>query len=283
MNEESRGVDLKSDQSWYLEFYLAFLNCDLDHSSLGEQMKLAGELAIIMGCTDFSDIVESVSIDRVNQLLSNSGAELKRLQKLFKSWFELMTEKIRQASDRVVKLDGGRISKAKAHKLLKMFELRPEILMTVSLELESVSNFDADGPYIFDGVFDTAWKPEAVKEARFKVEVSAAKNENALLYHFVKALDKLPVSALVRCPECGAWFLHLSKRERVYCSNKCAATKTSRERYRRLREHDPESYQVELESGRERAHRAYGRKVKTEHPNAKVERRPRKRQDGEGR
>ena len=176
-----------------MEFYLAFLNCDLDHSSLGEQMKLAGELAMIMGCTDFSDIVESVSIDRVNQLLSNSGAELKRLQKLFKSWFEDMTEKIRQASDRVVNLDGGSISKAKAHKLLKMFEIRPEIHMTVSLELESVSNFDADGPYILDGVLDTAWKPEAVKEARLKVEVSAAKNENALLYHFVKALDKLPV------------------------------------------------------------------------------------------
>ena len=273
---------MKSDQSWYLEFYLAFLNCDLDHSSSGELVKIAGDLAMIMGCMDFSDICESVSVDRVNQLLSNHKAELKQLQKLFKSWFEDMTEKIRQASDRVVNLDGGSISKAKAHKLLKMFEIRPEIHMTVSLELESVSNFDADGPYFFDGVFDTAWKPESVEKALFNVQVSAAKNENALLYHFVKALDGVPVSALVRCKECGGWFLHLSKRERVYCSNKCAAKKTSRERYRRLREHDPESYQVELESGRERAHRAYGRKVKTDHPKAKVERRPRKRQDGEG-
>ena len=52
------------------------------------------------------------------------------------------------------------------------------------------------------------------------------------------ALDGVPLDAVKSCPECGRFFLHLSKRPRYFCGPTCSSVAISRRR----REKDPEKY-----------------------------------------
>ena len=42
-------------------------------------------------------------------------------------------------------------------------------------------------------------------------------------YCLFMSLQGMPVSALMQCPDCKKVFVHTSKKQRTYCSNKCAA------------------------------------------------------------
>ncbi len=55
---------------------------------------------------------------------------------------------------------------------------------------------------------------------------------------FCYALDGVPADSVKRCLECGKLFLHLSRKERFYCSPQCTSRRLSRKR----REEDREGY-----------------------------------------
>lgn len=57
---------------------------------------------------------------------------------------------------------------------------------------------------------------------------------------FVLALGDIPAEAIRTCQECGKYFLHLSKKERSFCSPRC----TSRAMAKRDRERDPDKYRA---------------------------------------
>jgi hypothetical protein len=106
--------------------------------------------------------------------------------------------------------------------------------------------------------------------------------EESLLLTLCRSLESIKVGSLRSCPECGNWFLHTKKTKKVYCSNHCAARKTSRERRRKLRKYDPEAYEQMLAEGAKRARKSYEKKRKKENPNYKklaIRRRPTKYKD----
>lgn len=51
-----------------------------------------------------------------------------------------------------------------------------------------------------------------------------------LLFRLHQAMDGAPLKAFRKCPECGKWFVHLSKREKQFCSNRCASRYGIREK-----------------------------------------------------
>lgn len=55
---------------------------------------------------------------------------------------------------------------------------------------------------------------------------------------FAHALEGIPPGSIRTCRECGKYFLHLSKKERYFCSPKC----TSKAMARKVRDKDPEKY-----------------------------------------
>ena len=55
---------------------------------------------------------------------------------------------------------------------------------------------------------------------------------------FCYALDGVPANSIKNCLECGKFFLHLSRKERFYCSPQCTSRRLSRKR----REEDREGY-----------------------------------------
>lgn len=56
--------------------------------------------------------------------------------------------------------------------------------------------------------------------------------------HFIQLLDGVPFKAIKNCEECGKFFLHLSKKERKFCTPRCTSRAMSRQR----REKNPEEY-----------------------------------------
>lgn len=57
---------------------------------------------------------------------------------------------------------------------------------------------------------------------------------------FAHALEGIPPGTIRICRECGKYFLHLSKKERYFCSPRC----TSRAMAKRDREKDPDKYRA---------------------------------------
>ena len=103
--------------------------------------------------------------------------------------------------------------------------------------------------------------------------VKADKSENMLLLIFARCLHQVSWSIFRKCEECDHWFIHVTKRERKFCSNLCAARKANRDR--RKREKDTKAYEKELERNAQRARKSYVQKVKGI-SNIKVQRRPTK-------
>lgn len=126
--------------------------------------------------------------------------------------------------------------------------------------------------------------PENLSQAKIEVYFSAQSNgdegkdgnEDAFLFHFIRSLEGVPITAFRQCKECWNWYLHLSKRDKRFCTNACASRYGARSRREKLKK-NPAAYEEELEKNRERAHEAYVRKTK-EKTSGKVQRRPRKRQ-----
>ena len=96
--------------------------------------------------------------------------------------------------------------------------------------------------------------------------------EDIVAFHFIRSLDGIKRDIFYSCPECDNWFIHTSKREKIFCSNKCAARKVSRERRAKLKANDKKDgkYSAILKKGAERARKSYEKKV----PQGKPARRP---------
>jgi len=95
-----------------------------------------------------------------------------------------------------------------------------------------------------------------------------AKPEEKLLMEFVAVLGQFDLNLIQKCqrPDCRGYFLKGTKKEKRYCSNKCAWVMASRERRT-----------IQPEREKEKKRRSYERRKKKEvGPNVKVTRRLRK-------
>lgn len=83
-------------------------------------------------------------------------------------------------------------------------------------------------------------------------------NDN-LISHFdtylkiilLDTFQEMSLKAIRQCKECGRYFVHLSKRERDYCCNKCASRAGARKR----RREDPEGYKAKMRGYMKRKYR----------------------------
>jgi hypothetical protein len=93
---------------------------------------------------------------------------------------------------------------------------------------------------------------------------------------FFQAADELSVDALRMCPECNHYFIHISKKQKTYCSNLCAAKAGSRKKRAELKSEKGEAYELELREGAKRARMSYVKKMQGGNSRIKVGRRPTK-------
>ena len=92
-----------------------------------------------------------------------------------------------------------------------------------------------------------------------------------VMLQFDDALDGLPRNAIKKCPECGNFFAHLSRKEKDYCSPKCAYKFLSRKRREELKKH-PKRYKAYLKKQRESMRKVYEKNQKGKGSNVVVQR-----------
>ena len=131
-----------------------------------------------------------------------------------------------------------------------------------------------DGRYV-----EHKLKPESIKDAVIDASYSSSIVESFFLYSFISLINGKKITAFKKCPECGKWFVNLTKREKIYCTRHCASKRGTREGRKELERKidagDPEAIQKKKiidAKTRTRSSRAY---EKTQ-PNAKITKRPRK-------
>lgn len=78
--------------------------------------------------------------------------------------------------------------------------------------------------------------PDEITEYPFSLKIRARRVRDALLFYFCQALEGIPIGALHMCPECNRWFLNLSKKKKIFCTQKCAARYSSREHRKQMKE-----------------------------------------------
>jgi hypothetical protein len=94
-----------------------------------------------------------------------------------------------------------------------------------------------------------------VQRASDNVFLFFSKLEDKLVFDFVTALTHFPLNLIQRCQrqDCGGYFLKETKKEKRFCSKRCAWIMASRERWRS---------QPEVEKGKRREY--YRRKIRIE-------------------
>ena len=116
-------------------------------------------------------------------------------------------------------------------------------------------------------------------ERKLHVTFSTKIDEDSLLLRFCQSLEGIPIGAFRTCPECGKLFLHLSKKKKIFCNNKCAARSASKARREHIKKTDPEAHEKMNADGAKRSRKSYVKRQKKKNPKAIIARRPTKHKD----
>ena len=269
---------MKKDNS-LVEWFLSFLNMDLENQPYGDLLKLVTELDAVLKGVSYKDNALPAAPHlirhlpkhylRVTSLMANQCQKVKDLQKALREVVEGIIkayENANECADTMLSED-------------VFTSLRALSRLKVTLDAEArieAPQWQADVESVTDEMqFEYMWKREDLKEATLQLVISSENSEATIKYRFLESFDGLPLKALRRCPMCGNWFLHLSKREREFCSNTCAARNYSRKKTASLKQ-DPPSHEEELDKKSDKNHESYKDSVHKIHPNADVKRRARR-------
>jgi hypothetical protein len=122
-----------------------------------------------------------------------------------------------------------------------------------------------------DGRFEITYPRHMFAPGKHKRPVP---NKEWLIADFSELLNGIPRDAIKQCEECKKLFLHLSGKQKKYCSSQCAYKFLSRKKREKLRS-QPRKYQAYLKRQRELMKRKYDEKIKSEHPMARIGRKER--------
>lgn len=250
-----------------LGWFFDFLNYDLDNLIPTEVLRLSFEIGGILLGSFPGDEMEPFTEWYINLIHSKKvkngslEVQLQLCQNRLSEFINEMMESIRLESSQRSK---AIVKNGKA--TLVLDEKPPEYL--------DLGHFET--PVIIEANLIKPDDTYGLKETIIRINYRAETSPDTLLFIFLQSLDNVPLGAINKCPECENWFLHASKRTKIYCSNKCAARVVSRRKREKIKKTDEKTYKQELENGAKRARKSYERKVKARTPGAKPDRRPRK-------
>jgi hypothetical protein len=240
-----------------LQWYLDFLDTDLAHLSPENLGELSNKLEFIVQRSD---------VDRVSTG-SFTEVDMQRFQKRLREFFGGITHRMEEL--KAYQDDKGRPdAEAEFYPQFEMLDLDMKITVRVRSQIpHDVLRHDEEGATVRP-------KPNAIDEAPFELAIHANSGpEETLLFHFLRSFDNVRIGALRQCLECTKWFVHESRRRRLYCTAKCASRKIHRDRRAKMKRENPTAYQEELRKGAIRAHRSYKKRTLAK-VSAKVKRRP---------
>jgi hypothetical protein len=262
-----------------LEWFLKFINLDLEILGKVEKAFLILEMSIVQGfMPDDESLFDRVPTRMLDNLIGADSLEFNKLHASVRGLFERLMEKYVNLERKHKQLAGSWLPSEEyfSMRCLEIYDVR--LSLRPSVDVAIMHNSDEDdldeSPFTF-----VRWDQEAVGGAHLRLITLAKEPQHALLFHFLQTLDGVQFSAFRKCLNCDGWFLHTSARARKYCSQRCASKSGSKRRYQKLMK-DSAAYEAELEKARDRAHKSYKKRVQSKVPGSKVQRRPRKKKEG---
>ncbi|MBM3300746.1 MAG: hypothetical protein FJY85_12425 [Deltaproteobacteria bacterium] len=252
-----------------VQAFLRFLNQDLEHTSREQIGELFAGLAVALGYHLELDISVASPIEALAKHFRGLGrGGLFLVQVGLRTYFEKLMNRYETICGKQEDMQTRWIPVEQHVELCALEEFKLELTMQPYIDLES----NAQPDNVRGGKDLVQWNEGASTAAHLRVHALSKDPLDHFMYHFLQCLDGVSLSDFKKCKECEGWFLLTSKRERSFCSSRCASKMANRERYEKLKKRDPQRLERELAKGRERAHQSYEKRVKRDHPNAKVTR-----------
>lgn len=255
----------------WLGWFLDFINADLDTRPIGDQMKWATEISSLMrGFSPFPQPGFEPNQIRESFLEMFGPSALERnnledFQKSLSDFFEIIMKKIGDVIDSSTQ---GWQPEVKTDFFPALETFHTE--MTIRVMTEGIPyEMKAQGEGLEREKFFKCEK-DRLRKVPIKLVFETDTEETTLKFHFIRTLEGVPLGAIKKCPECNKWFLHLSMREKIFCSNPCASRYGIRKKRKEEKENNPEEYKKNLQAAAERSHQNYRKKIKA----GKPERRP---------
>lgn len=269
---------MKIERFKRLQWFIDFAYCDFEKLESGEMAKLMDEIVGLSVSAFFKGMIKHEEIIEISKTLKSRGQidlesheRVKKFQKAFRDYFENIMNKIVNLSDFE---ESEWITYGESETVIPGVPLLPTPF-PIKLQIEAAIRV----PFEFNHEKDNVrlrWGKDWPENSTISINAEPiGDSEMVLLFIFLNSLNSLPIKCLRRCEECGRWFIHVTKRERMYCNNLCAARKSTRDRRIKTKSEDPAAYEKELKKSRKRARKSYEEKVKKDNPKAKVQHRPR--------
>jgi hypothetical protein len=261
-----------------LEWFLDFLNLDLDRISVGALAKWAVEISGLFGGSFHPGqpiagrpSVRPGIVDRIGwEVIDRIDLEL--CHRELADFFGSMMMRVESTLANIV---GGEWVPEKQVDFIPSFS-RLDI-PNLSADLAGTgASWDMKTEDVANGETKRLYRcrSETVADMAITLSFRTPTSADALKFYFCLALNGVPVGAFRQCEECGKWLIHLTKRGRQFCSNPCAARAGIRRRRAELKESDPAESDATLKEKAECAHKNCAKKVKAKLKAAKPQRRP---------
>jgi len=213
-----------------LEWFLSFLNTNLDELGVIDRIKLqidmAGAFSVPVNPRDMST---PLNPEWIPVIIQKDVNWLKDLQSEFG---RILTElgAMGKAMERSVQQGKTTMNPEEYVTLTRMPSIRLTVEVSLTIEPEEPPEFCSTGVMPKTPSF-TDMETRPLMAHFLDVRISGQNIDDVLMFHFLNALKGLRVDSVDRCEECRKWFMRTSERSRLYCSNACATKRANRQRY----------------------------------------------------
>lgn len=216
-----------------LEWFLSFLNTNLDNLTGADRLKLHAEMAGAFRVSiDVGEQTTPINPEWQPVIVEKDIEWLKNMQGAFTEILDEVTKRASKFSESIKSLKEDSCG---AEDYLKLTRMDPtpvtlELILTIEMDPEKPADLSS-GNVLLAPVFSQTEKQQPPLTHCFDVKVDGKETRGVLMYHFLNALKGVRTNALHRCDECKKWFLRTSARDRTFCSNACATKSSNRKRY----------------------------------------------------
>jgi hypothetical protein len=266
-----RKKAMKKGAHQNIQWFLSFLNYDLSEIDYDEKMKITSQaISIIFGMPEFvfgeADKPE-MPADRWKEdatlmdtiILWQKENKLEVCQEYLMRHFESIMQTINEAKTFAKGWNPEFRNYFCLNKIDSELKMRLESPL-IEFDHRVINKGEKDENVLF------RLKKDSLLNAPIRLAFKAKMDEITLLFYFFEALKGVPLGALRQCPECERYFLHVTKKHKIYCTNNCAAKGSVRQKRKRMKKTDPEEYRKELAKDADRSRRYYVKKVQREKP-----------------
>jgi hypothetical protein len=264
-----------------LEWFLNFFNLKIEELDRGDRLKWITEALYMIefgrpkiGLRMYPIPDKITSQKRITEW--DKDNRLERCQKLVKDFYINLMKNIENSIDtrkNWLPRNNFGFNKSIFIKFDTQANVRVQVPVSSGVEWK-IENEDTDNEQLFCRI-----NRKKMYERKLHVTFNTISDEDSLLLAFCQSFEGIPIGAFRTCPECDKFFLHLSKKQKVFCNNKCAARSGSRAKRHHIKKNDPKAYEKMIVDGAKRARKSFKKRQKKVNPGATVARRPTKHKD----